>query len=337
MLPCSAVAAPPKPLLRPSASDASSNTALVPGCLSVLAACAVVGLAALYTLPTPPSHEPLGPRLVALAIGLLGGMGLMSVYSMARGFGRGKNSRAALMARAGRNTPPIAGEPLIATGVIRSDRPLVSPLGQVECVAYDYRMYRMVSAGRGRATKEPVYWGYAGTPFAIDAPSIRYPVASVPLLTEEATKLEGDDVLARARAYVRSTGWETVEFGMLGAMDTAFQRVGDDSRTGTRRDFAVSNEDAPDVALLTLEESVLPVGATASAFGRWSGTLGAIVAPEGIKGTSHVVVALGGPDALGTEGGVPHSTTSYVVTAIVLLLIAGGVYWVALRAIPTMY
>jgi len=82
---------------------------------------------------------------------------------------------------------------------------------------------------------------------------------------------------------------------------------------------------------------VLPVGATASAFGRWSGTLGAIVAPEGIKGTSHVLVALGGPDALGTEGGVPHSTTSYVVTAIVLLLIAGGVYWVALRAIPTMY
>jgi len=51
------------------------------------------------------------------------------------------------------------------------------------------------------------------------------------------------------------------------------------------------------------------------------------------------VYAWGGNDegALGTEGGVPHSTTSYVVTAIVLLLIAGGVYWVALRAIPTMY
>ena len=101
MLPCSAVAAPPKPLLRPSASDASSNTALVPGCLSVIATCAVVGVAALYTLPTPPSHEPLGPRLFATAIGLFGGMGLQSVYSMARGFGRGKNSRAALMARAG--------------------------------------------------------------------------------------------------------------------------------------------------------------------------------------------------------------------------------------------
>lgn len=337
MLPCSAVAAPPKPLLRPSASDASSNTKLVPGCLSSIVACVVVGVVALRMLPEPPSHDPLGPRLFALAIGLFGGMGLMSLYSLARGFGRGKNSRAALMSRAGRNTPPIAGEPLIATGVIRSEKPLISPLGHVECVAYDYRMYRMVSQNRGRPTKMPVYWGYAGTPFVIDSPSIRYPVASVPLLTGEATRLEGEDVVARARSYARSTGWETVEFGMLGAMDTAFQRVGDDSRTGTRRDFAVTYEDAPDVAALTLEETVLPVGATVSAFGRWSATLGAIVAPEGIAGTSHVTVALGGPEALGTEGGVPHSTTSYVVTAIVLLIIAAGVYWVALRAIPTMY
>ena len=45
--------------------------------------------------------------------------------------------------------------------------PLISPLGHVECVAYDYRMYRMVSPGKGRPTKMPVYWGYAGTPFAI--------------------------------------------------------------------------------------------------------------------------------------------------------------------------
>lgn len=338
MLPCSAVAAPPKPLLRPSASDASSNTALVPGCLSVIATCAVVGVAALYTLPTPPSHEPLGPRLFATAIGLFGGMGLQSVYSMARGFGRGKNSRAALMARAGRNTPPIAGEPLIATGVIRSDKPLVSPLGKVECVAYDYRMYTVRSQiGKGRPSQSPVYWGWAGQPFVIETPSIRYPVASVPLLPEKATRMEGDDVLPRARAYVRATGWETVELGMLGTMDTVFQRVGDDSRAGTRRDFAVAYEDAPDVGVLTLEESVLPVGATVSAFGRWSATIGAIVAPEGLEGSTHVTVALGGPEALGTDGGVPHSTTSYVFTAVVLLVVAAGLYWVALRVIPTVY
>jgi hypothetical protein len=334
MLPCSAVPPSPAPLLRPT--EARADRALMPGCLSSIATCAVVGVAALLTFPQPPSHEPLGPRLFATAIGLFGGMGLQSVFWLARGFGRGRNSRAALIARAGRNTPPIAGDPIIATGVIRSERPLVSPLGHVECVAYDYRMYttHMVN---GRPSMLPVYWGYAGQPFVIDTPSISYPVASVPLLPGKATKLEGHDVVARARAYTRSTGWETVELGLLGTMDTVFQRVGDDSRTGTRRDFAVTYQDAPDVGALTLEESVLPVGATVSAFGRWSATIGAIVAPEGLPGTSHVTVALGGPEALGTDGGVPHSTTSYVVTAIVLLLLAAGVYWLALVTIPTLY
>jgi hypothetical protein len=331
------VAATPKPLLRQGASEGSGDRALLPGCLVVIGSCGVVGVAALLTLPAAPSGEAIGPRLFAAAVGILGGLGLQSVYHLARGFGRGANSRAALIARAGRNTPPVAGEPLIATGVIRTERPLVSPLGQVECVAYDFRMYTLHRVGTGRPSQVPVYWGYAGQPFVIEAPSIRYPVASVPLVPGKATRLEGDDVVARARAYVRSTGWETVELGMLGTMETVFQRVGDDSRTGTKRDFAVSYEEAPDVAVLTLEESVLPVGATVSAFGRWSATIGAIVAPEGLPGTSHVTVALGGPEALGIDGGVPHSTTSYVVTAIGLLLAAAGVYWVALRVIPTIH
>src|SRR4029078_6095878 len=127
-------------------------------------------------------------------------------------------------------------------------------------------------------------------------------------------RIEGADVVARSRAYVRANGWETVEFGMVGTMDTIFQRVGDYSRTGTRRDFALTFEDAPDVSALILEESVLPVGATVSAFGRWSASIGAIVAPEGLAKASHVVVGLGGPESLGTDGGVPHSKASYVVT-----------------------
>src|SRR5204862_7369852 len=84
MLPCSAVPPRPAPLLRPT--EARADVALVPGCLSVIATCAVVGVAALLTFPQPPSHEPLGPRLFALAVGLFGGMGLQSVYSLLRGF-----------------------------------------------------------------------------------------------------------------------------------------------------------------------------------------------------------------------------------------------------------
>jgi hypothetical protein len=323
-------------LLRPQ-SDLPASTALVPGCLTVIACCAAVGVAVLQLLPAAPSGSPMPPRLFAAAIGILGGLGLQSLYHLARGFGRGANSRAAILARAGRNTPPVNGEPIIATGVIRTDRPLTSPLGGIPCVAYDYRMYTLRSVSSRRPNEVPVYWGYAAQPFAIDAPSISYPIASVPLPPDGATELTGDDVLKRARAYVRSTGWETVEFGMLGTLDTVFQRVGDDTRSGTRRDFALKNEDAPDVAALKLEETVLPVGATASAFGRWSSRLGAIIAPEGLPNTSHVIVALGGPEALAGGPGVPQSTTSYVVTAFVLTLLAGGLYWVALRVIPTVH
>jgi hypothetical protein len=330
------VSATPNPLLRPQSDLPTGSTALLPGCLSVIVWCAVVGVAVLQVLPRAPAG-PTPARIFAGIIGVLGGLGLQSFYWLVRGFGRGASSRDALLARAGRNTPPVNGEPIIATGVIHTERPLTSPLGGVACVAYDYRMYTLGGGSTGKPNQVPVYWGYAAQPFAIDAPGLRYPVQSVPMPPGEATPLSGDDVLDRARAYVRSTGWETVEFGMLGTLDTVFQRVGDDSRTGTRRDFALENTKAPDVATLTIEERVLPVGATVSAFGRWSSRLGAIIAPDGLPGTSHVIVALGGPEALTGKPGVPHSTTSYMVTAVVLTALAGGVYWLALRMIPTIY
>jgi hypothetical protein len=61
--------------------------------------------------------------------------------------------------------------------------------------------------------------------------------------------------VARARQCIRSTGWETVEYRVLGTLDTVRQRLENDSVTGTRKDFT-ANIDAPDVALLQLEETV---------------------------------------------------------------------------------
>jgi hypothetical protein len=151
------VAATPKPLLRQTASDASSNVAVLSRVPERHRHVRRRRRGRPADVAKAPSGEPFAPRIFAGIIGLLGGLGLQSVYSLARGFGRGKNSRAALIARAIRNTPPIAGEPLIATGVIRSDKPLVSPLGKVECVAYDYRMYTVRSQiGKGRPSQSRV-------------------------------------------------------------------------------------------------------------------------------------------------------------------------------------
>jgi hypothetical protein len=156
------------------------------------------------------------------------------------------------------------------------------------------------------------------------------------LQADKAQRLEGEAVVARARQYIRSTGWETVEYRMLGALDTVRQRVEDASISGTRKDFAADTPDPPDAALLSFEETVLPIGETVSAFGHWSAPRGAIVPPPSPLPGSHVVVARGGPEALDQQAGVPHSTTSYIVTAIVMTALAGGLFWVSTRILPTL-
>ena len=63
---------------------------------------------------------------------------------------------------------------------------------------------------------------------------------------------------------------------------------------------------------------------------------GAIVPPPSPLPGSHVVVARGGPEALDGKAGVPQSTTSYVIGAIVLLALAVGLFYVRpLLILPT--
>lgn len=336
MLSCPRLGATPNPLMRPGRDEAPRLMSLAPGCLFVVGLCVATGYAAYRYLPPAADGTRSAPAVFAGFIGLLGGMSLSSLVWMIKGHGRGAGSRAALHARAKSDEGPQDRDPIIATGLARSDRPLTSPIGGVPCAAYDYRMYTTRRGSKGRPEEVPVYWGYAAQPFAIDSRSRRYPLAGVPFFTWEPETIADDAGKARARTYVRSTGWETIEFGMLGTLDTVFRRVGDDSRTAVRKDFALSYDEAPDVALLTLEERVLPLGATISAFGTWSGSLGSIVAPPSPLPGSSIVIAQGGPDALDGAPGVPQSMTSYVVTMIVMGAIAGGLFWLARIVLPTM-
>ncbi len=339
MLPCPAVAATPNPLMRSPTTQAPSGGAagMAVGCLGTLAVCAAVGYWAYLNLPPAKPDASAVPQIFAGLIGLLGGLGLTSLYYLARGHGRGPESRHLLEARARTDGPTEDGRLVIATGTVKSDRPLLSPIGGVPCAAYDFRMFTTRRSSKGGQEQVPVYWGYAGHPFAIDSASRRYPVASVPFFTWESDAFTDDAARARARAYVRSTGWETVEYGLLGTLDTVFRRVGEDSLTGVRRDFALAYDAAPDVALLNLEERVLPLDTTVSAFGAWSGALGAIVAPPSPLPGSCAVVAKGGTKNLDDQPGVPHTTRSYLASAIVLLVLAAGLFWVARTIIPTIH
>lgn len=339
MLPCPAVAAPPDLLVRSPTKQARTGgtAATAMGCLGTLVVCAALGYWAYRNLPPAKPHASAVPQILAGLIGVFGGLGLTSLYYLLRGHGRGPESRHVLEERARTDGPPQDGRLIIATGTVRSDRPLVSPIGGVPCAAYDFRMFTTRRSSKGRPEPVPVYWGYAGHPFAIDSASRRYPVASVPFFTWASDAFTDDAARTRARAYVRSTGWETVEYGLLGTLDTVFRRVGEDSLIGVRRDFALAYDDAPDVAVLQLEERVLPLDATASAFGAWSGSLGAIVAPPSPLPGSCAVVAKGGTEGLDDQPGVPHTTRSYLGSAIVCLVLATGLFWFARTIISTIH
>jgi hypothetical protein len=341
MLSCPLVGVSPNKLARTAGRSAARSmqadgglAALGPGCLVVVAICAAIGYGVSLHLPGTLGGEPTVPRIFAALIGIVGGLGLHSLWSVLRGFTRGSGSFTNLVSRAKNDGPTEDGAFVIATGIVRTDRPLTSPLGGVACAVYDYRMFRRMRAQRGD-NEVPVYWGYAGNPFSIDSAGRRYPVAAIPLPAEDATPLADDAAVARARGYIRATGWETVEYRMLGALDTAFQRLRDDSPDGLRRDFAVDNDQAPDVSLLDLEETTLPIGQQASVFGTWSASLGAIVAPPSPVPGSRVIVALGGPEALRGKPGVPQSTTQYVVGALVMIALAAGLFWMATIVLPT--
>jgi hypothetical protein len=336
MLSCPAVPRTPRSLHRPATLDKPSfGLSDGVGCLAVIALCVGIAVAVHGYLPPSGDGGPVVPWAFAAVIGALAGFGLYSLVSVAVGFGRGAGGRSALHARARTDGPVEDGQPIIATGVARADRPLTSPLGGVACAAYDYRMFVYTRNSNGRQDETPVYWGYAVQPFTIDSRVRSYPIAGTLLPGEKTARLTGDAAVTRARDYIRSTGWETVEYRMLGALDTVFQRVSEHATEGVRRDFAVPNDAAPDVSILQLEESVLPLGATVSAFGTWSALQGAIVAPPSPLPGSFVVLAEGGPEALDGKPGVPTSTTAYVVGAIVMTLLAGGLFWIAGTILPT--
>jgi hypothetical protein len=196
------------------------------GCLAFLALWALLA-AAHYRVMTPAVLGDL--RLwLALASALLLALGLLSFWHLARGYGRGDASLAAVMRRAAVGEVPPAGGPVVASGVVRAlGAPLVAPLSGIDCVGYWYRMYYL-SRSRdefNRPVEVPVYWGHAARPFAIDSPATRFHVLAVPLLLDQATPRKGDAMVERARQLVAATRFEDVEMGVLGAVGAALQHA----------------------------------------------------------------------------------------------------------------
>jgi hypothetical protein len=128
-----------------------------------------------------------------------------------------------------------------------SPEPRLRPVGQEE---QRLRVNRTPLLGHGRGPRSrkallarahsntaPIYWGYAAQPFSIESPTRSYPIPDV-------------------------TGWETVAYPTLDVQDPKFHRFVDTSTTGSRRDFGLDSDAAPDVVTLRYEERVIAIGGT---------------------------------------------------------------------------
>lgn len=327
----------PEPLARPTGQEQQRlrvNRTIWLAVLPCLAVWAAISMAVYPYLPATPSGDPTMPRAFAGIIGMIGGLGLHRFFSMLLGHGRGPRSRRALLARAASDAAPEDGQVIVATGVVRCERPLTSPLGGVACAAYDYRMFVRSMEGTTNVSDRPIYWGYAAQPFSIEGRARTYPVPDVTLIGDRPLLLDGDAVMLRARNYFRSTGWETVEFPKLEVQDPSFYRFVDPSTTGSRRDFGLDNDVAPDVVTLRYEERVIAVGATVSAIGQWSAARSAMVRWRD-SSVGLIEVFEGGPDALDGHLDMPEAMNQSVASAIFAFVLAGGAFLLARVILPT--
>ena len=106
----------------------------------------------------------------SVASGLLLATGLSSLWLLVAGK---VATRDDLLGKSQRPQPPADGEPLLVSGPVRAEPPLLTaPISGTQCVAYFYRMYRLAKGPERRSISEqvPVYWGYAARALVVETP-----------------------------------------------------------------------------------------------------------------------------------------------------------------------
>ena len=302
------------------------------GCLAYLALAAA--LTFVIDHATGADVAPVLRPWAALVAAALLVLGLSSIVELLTGYGRGERSRGSILARARTGEPPAGGGPMIVTGNVRlqSGMPLRAPLSGVECVAYDYRIYERAQDNddedmRHRTTV-PHWWGMASLPFIIDADRRAIRVLAMPRLLDTPTTHKTEDVIERARRYVRTTTFEDKShLGTMASAVTMFGELVSEQGSGVRHDWRRTGTTA-DPATLLIEEHALPVGVEVSVAGSWSPEHQAIV-PQGIGGDTVTAVTGGAHLLQSHNSAVPPSALTVGVFAVILIALGTAIAWAA--------
>lgn len=301
------------------------------GCLAHLAA--LIALTFLVDRATGASLPSELRPWVPLVTATLLTFGLSNVWTLARGYGQGESSRRAMLQRAHAGQPPSQDGPVLATGHVRAEGPpLVSPVTGRPCVAYQYRIYERYRIANANWETRVFYWGYACRPFRLDTTSQALRVLAMPRFVDAPTRFEDvPDERARTEAYVQATRFDTSASpaGLVGDVLTLVDDLFTEKRLEVRKDWQRTG--APtDLAGLRIEEHVLPVDETASAWGLWSMDRRGIVPGALLSGNPGIAMVVGPPESLfGRVSGPPSSALAVGIAGVVLLALGAGLVWAA--------
>jgi hypothetical protein len=301
------------------------------GCATFLITCPLLIIAVHRSLPSD-----LGEAHIwfSIASGVLLASGLSSLLLLLTGR---VETRGDLLQRSESAQPPADGEAVLVTGRVRAAPPLLTaPLSATPCVAYFYRMYRLGMKGPDRASHSeelPVYWGYGSRPLVVDT-RIRAVAVAAPQLSVPRNRHAGDEVVTRAREYVRTVAAEVRKPQRFFAGDPVMQWMSDispDEDGGARRDWKSAQEEDP--ATLLLEELVLMPDAEVSVHGRWSARRNAMWVGER-AGDVPPMLALGPATAFGVGAGVPPSLIGSWIGTLTTIALGVGLIWFAMNVWP---
>jgi hypothetical protein len=216
-------------------------------------------------------------NLIAAAFGgLFGGLGISSIGNV---LWASRDMRA--FARASRREPPADGQLVVAAGPVDPlGAPLTSPFGAAPCVAYEYEVFSMQRAPRGKTASRVVdVAGFAMAACTIATPQGGIRMLGYPLLDEFPQDQGGPPARARAEQYVASTRFDTAKGIAALRLFSEFDDALADADGVVRKDFRMTEGDIP-FDRRTLGERVVRVGQPVCALGRYDAATRALV-PRG--------------------------------------------------------
>lgn len=226
-----------------------------------------------------------------------------------------KRGIAAALRRADRGEPPRDGDFAAAVGQLSPiGEPVLSPLGGVPCVAYEYEM-------RSGDVGVPAYSGHGLIPSVIRGPRGDTKLCGYPDLDEIGfRKLSGEEVRERAARYVRDTRFQELK---VRDVFSVLRELYQDDDGSLRLDYRSADE-PPDVSQLSFKEKVLPVGEEVRVLGLWSQRSGGLV-----NGWSRNVLLKLYPK--GSKAIPTKSLPRRLIAPLVVLAIVHAVLWFPFR------